>query len=99
MTYRYQLEQPRPIKESKMVKHIKNMSEEEQDNYNFLVCKHKLFNIYIYMGIKENAHPNLIIPSHCNHNLIIVIIFKLIAMIEEYHFISHVANGIHILFF
>ena len=41
MTYRYQLEQPRPIIESKMVKHIKNMSEEEQDNYNFLVCKHK----------------------------------------------------------
>ena len=45
MTYRYQLEQPRRIIESKMVKHIKNMSEEEQDNYNFLVCKHKLFNI------------------------------------------------------
>ena len=45
MTFRYQLEQPRRILESKMVKHIKNMSEEEQDNYNFLVCKHKLFNI------------------------------------------------------
>ena len=29
MTYRYQLEQPRQIIESKMVKHIKNMSEEE----------------------------------------------------------------------
>ena len=42
MTYRYQLEQPRPMIESKVVKHIKNMSEEEQDNYNFLVCKHKL---------------------------------------------------------
>ena len=41
MTHRYQLEQPRPMIESKMVKHIKNMSEEEQDNYNFLVCKHK----------------------------------------------------------
>ena len=41
MTYRYQLEQPTPMIESKMVKHIKNMSEEEQDNYNFLVCKHK----------------------------------------------------------
>ena len=41
MTYRYQLEQPRPLIESKMVKHIKNMSEEEQDDYNFLVCKHK----------------------------------------------------------
>ena len=45
MTYRYQLEQPRRILESKMVKHIKNMSEEEQDNYKFSVCKHKLFNI------------------------------------------------------
>ena len=45
MTFRYQLEQPRRILESKMVKHIKNLSEEEQDNYNFLVCKHKPFNI------------------------------------------------------
>ena len=45
MTFRYQLEQPRRILESKMIKHIKIMSEEEQDNYNFLVCKHKLFNI------------------------------------------------------
>ena len=45
MTFGYQLEQPRRILESKMVNHIKNMSEEEQDNYNFLVCKHKLFNI------------------------------------------------------
>ena len=27
--------------ESKIVKHMKNMSEEEQDNYNLLVCKHK----------------------------------------------------------
>ena len=42
MTYRYQLEQPRPLIESKMVKHIKNMSEEQQDDYNFLVYKHKL---------------------------------------------------------
>ena len=42
MTYRYQLEQPRRKIESKMVKHIKNMSGEEQDNYNFLVCKHGL---------------------------------------------------------
>ena len=40
LTYRYQLEQPRPMIESKMVEYIKNMSEEEQDNYNFLVCKH-----------------------------------------------------------
>ena len=42
MTFRYQLEQPRQIQESKMVKHIKNMTEEDQDNYNFLVCKHNL---------------------------------------------------------
>ena len=41
MNFRYQLQQPRPMIESKMVKHIKNMSEEEQDNYNFLVCKQK----------------------------------------------------------
>ena len=39
MTFRYQLEQPRHILESKMVKHIKNMTEEEQDNYIFLDCK------------------------------------------------------------
>ena len=45
MTFRYQLEQPRRILESKMVKHIKNMTEEEQNKYNFLVCKHKLLNI------------------------------------------------------
>ena len=45
MTFRYQLEQPRRILESKLGKHMKNMTEEEQDNYNFLVCKHKLFNI------------------------------------------------------
>ena len=31
MTFRYQLEQPRRILESKMVKHIKNMTEEEQN--------------------------------------------------------------------
>ena len=54
MTFRYQLEQPRRILESKMVKHIKNMTEEEQDNYNFLVCKHKLFNIK--MGINLLSH-------------------------------------------
>ena len=41
MTYRKQLEQPRPMIESKMVKHIKNMSHEEHiNNYNFLTCKH-----------------------------------------------------------
>ena len=45
MSFRYQLEQPRRVLESKLIKHIKNMSEEEQDNYNFLVCKHGLFNI------------------------------------------------------
>ena len=48
------------------------------------------------MGINKKTHLNLIIPGHCNHNLIIVIIFKLIAMIEEIHFILHVTNGIHI---
>ena len=42
MTCRYQLEQPRRILESKMIKHIKNMTEEEQDKNNFLVCKHGL---------------------------------------------------------
>ena len=43
MTYRYQLQQPKPMIESKMVKHIKYMSHEEQiSNYNFLTCKHKL---------------------------------------------------------
>ena len=43
MTYRYQLEQPRPILESKLIKHIKNMSpEEHSDKYNFLTCKHEL---------------------------------------------------------
>ena len=45
MNFRYQLEQPRRKLESKMIKHIKNMSEEEQDKYNSLVCKHKFFNI------------------------------------------------------
>ena len=43
VTYRYQLQQPKPMIESKMVKHIKYMSHEEQiNNYNFLTCKHKL---------------------------------------------------------
>ena len=41
MTNRYQLEQPSPMIESKIVKHIKNQSHEEQINiYNFLTCKH-----------------------------------------------------------
>ena len=40
MTYRHQLQQPRPSIESKMVKHIKYMSHEEQiNNYNFLNSK------------------------------------------------------------
>ena len=42
MTYGYQFQQPRPMIESKMLKHINYMSEEEIDNYNFLTCKHKL---------------------------------------------------------
>ena len=43
MTFRHQLQQPRPMLETKMVKHIKYMSYEEQsDKYNFLTCKHKL---------------------------------------------------------
>ena len=42
MTYGYQLQQPRPMIESKMVKHIKYMSEEEFDNYKFLTCKYRL---------------------------------------------------------
>ena len=43
MTYRYQLQQLKPMIESKMVKHIKYMSHEEQiNNYIFLTCKHKL---------------------------------------------------------
>ena len=49
------------------------------------------------MGIKKNTHLNLIIPSLCNHNLTIVILFKLIAMTIEIHFILHVDNGIHII--
>ena len=42
MTYRYQLQQPRPMIESKLVKHIKYMPEEETDTCYFLTCKHKL---------------------------------------------------------
>ena len=40
------------------------------------------------MGINKNTNLNLIIPSHCNYNLIIVIIFKLIVMTIEnpFHF-------------
>ena len=42
MIFRYQLEQPRRVLESKMIKHKKNMTEKEQDKYNFLTCKHNL---------------------------------------------------------
>ena len=42
MTYRYYMQPPRPMIESKKVKHLKNMSEEDIDNYNFLTCKHKM---------------------------------------------------------
>ena len=43
ITYRYQLQQPKPVIESKMVKHIKYMSHEEQiNNYNFLTCEDNL---------------------------------------------------------
>ena len=43
ITYRHQLQQPRPMIESKMVNHIKYMSEEEKIfNYNILTYKHKL---------------------------------------------------------
>ena len=43
MTYRYNMQQPRPIIESKMVKHIKYMSEEEKFfNYNLLTFEHDL---------------------------------------------------------
>ena len=42
MTFRHQLQQPRPMLETKMVKHIKYMSYEEQiDKYKFLTFKHK----------------------------------------------------------
>ena len=40
MNFRHQLQQPRPMLETKMVKDIKYMSYEEQsDKYNFLTCK------------------------------------------------------------
>ena len=43
MTYRYYMQQPRPMIESKMVKHIKYMLEEEKSfNDNFLAYKHDL---------------------------------------------------------
>ena len=43
VTFRHQLQQPRSMLETKMVKHIKYTSYEEQsDKYNFLTCKHKL---------------------------------------------------------
>ena len=43
MTYSYYMQQPRPMIESKMVKHIKHMSEEEKFfNYKLLTYKHDL---------------------------------------------------------
>ena len=46
MTFRHQLQQPRSMLETKMVKHIKYMSYEEQsDKYNFLTRKQKLCSI------------------------------------------------------
>ena len=43
MTYRYYMQQRRQVIESKMVKHVKFMSEEIKIfNYNFLTYKHKL---------------------------------------------------------
>ena len=43
MTYRFYMQQPRPMTESKMVKPIKYMSEEEKSsNYNLLTRKHDL---------------------------------------------------------
>ena len=43
MTFRHQPQQPRPMIESKMIKYIKYMSEDEQsNNYNFINCNHKL---------------------------------------------------------
>ena len=43
MTYRYYMQQLRQMIETKMVKHVRNMSEEEKIfNYNLLTYKHKL---------------------------------------------------------
>ena len=43
MTYRFYMQQPRPIIETRMVKQVKDMSEEEKSiNYKFLTYKHKL---------------------------------------------------------
>ena len=43
MSYRYQLQQPKPMIKSKLINYIKYMSHEEQiNNYNFSTCKHKL---------------------------------------------------------
>ena len=43
MTHRYYMQQPRQMIETKMAKHVKNMSEEEKIfNYNLLTFKHKL---------------------------------------------------------
>ena len=43
MTYRYYMQQPRPMIETKMVKHIKYMSEDEKFfNYDLISYKHDL---------------------------------------------------------
>ena len=43
MTYRYYMQQSRRMIETKMVKHVKNMSAEEKFfNYNLLTYKHQL---------------------------------------------------------
>ena len=47
MTYRYYMQQPIPMIETKMVKHLKNMSEEEKIiNFNLLTFKHKLISYH-----------------------------------------------------
>ena len=47
MTYRYYMQQPRQMIETKMVKHVKKMSEEEKIFiYNLLTYKHELNEFY-----------------------------------------------------
>ena len=42
-TYRYYMQQPRQMIETEMVKHGKNLSQEEKFfNYNLITCKHEL---------------------------------------------------------
>ena len=57
MTFRYQLQQHKPMIESKMVKHIKYMSHEDQiNNYNFLTCKHNLSLLYSSLLFHKFSH-------------------------------------------